>query len=98
MVDTLGRCSRNKSFTLVEFTPVNMKNCCCHNVRKHREIKNGEKYITLGISLKFGSMGKMQIKSLYPKDYFGISGKELITSLGHKTILTTNKKIEVCHY
>ena len=52
-----------KKFTLGEFTPVNMKNCVRHNVRKHREIKNGDKYITLDILLKFGSLDKMRITS-----------------------------------
>ena len=36
-------------FTLGEFKPVNMKNCGRPNVRKHIEIKDGDKYITLGI-------------------------------------------------
>ena len=30
-------------FTIGELTPVNMKNYGGHNVRKHREITNGEK-------------------------------------------------------
>ena len=34
-------------FILGEFTSMNMKNCGCRNVWKHREIQNGEKYITL---------------------------------------------------
>ena len=29
-----------ENYTLGEFTPVNMKNCDRHNVRKHREINN----------------------------------------------------------
>ena len=32
---------------------VNMKNCCCCDVRKHREINNSEQYIASEISLKF---------------------------------------------
>ena len=40
-----------------------MKNCDRYNVRKHKEIKNGEKYITLDISLGFGSLDKMKITS-----------------------------------
>ena len=43
-------------FALGEFTPANIKNCGCCNVRKHREIKDSDKYITLDISLKFGSL------------------------------------------
>ena len=33
---------------------VNMKNCGRRNVRIHKEIKDGEKSITLDISLNFG--------------------------------------------
>ena len=34
-------------FTLGDFTAVNMKNCGLQNVRKHREIKGSDKYVTL---------------------------------------------------
>ena len=61
------------------------------NVSKRREIKNGENYITLDISLKFASMENMKITSSEPKDYLGILGKVLITSLGLKTIGMPNK-------
>ena len=61
-------------------------------VRKHRDIKNCEKYITLDISLKFGSLEKMKITSSDPKDYFGISVKGLIKSLGIKTKVMSKKK------
>ena len=46
-----------------------MKNCGCFNVGKQKEIKDGEKYITLDISLNFGSLYKMKIISLEPKYY-----------------------------
>ena len=49
-----------KKFWEGKLTPVNMKNCGCLNVRKHREIKNNEKYITLDIYLYFGIMDKMK--------------------------------------
>ena len=55
-------CYTRKTFCEENFTHVKMKNYCRHNVRKHRKIKNGEKYITLDISLKFGSLDKMRIK------------------------------------
>ena len=32
------------------FSAVNMKNCCRRNVRKHKEIKGSDKYVTLDIS------------------------------------------------
>ena len=59
-------CSTRKTFweekfTLCEFTAVNMKNCGRHNVKKHREIKGRDKYVTLNISLKFESLNKMKI-------------------------------------
>ena len=75
-----------EKFTPDEFTPMNMKNCGCRSVRKHRYIKSGEKYITLDISLKFGILEKMKIISSDPKDYLGESGKGLINSLGLNTI------------
>ena len=61
-----------------------MKNGGRRNVRKHREIKGRDKYVTLYISLKFGSLNKMRITSLEPNDNLVISEKGLITSLGLK--------------
>ena len=55
-------------FTLGEFIPVNMKNYGRLNVRKHREIKDSDKYITLYISLNFENMDKIKITSLEAKD------------------------------
>ena len=68
-----------------------MKNCGRRNVRKHRDIKGGDKYVTLDISLKFGSLEKMRITSSDPKDNLGISGKGLINSLGLKANSMPNK-------
>ena len=45
-----------------------MKNCGCRNVKKHRDIKGSEKYVTLDISLKFDSLEKMRIISLESKE------------------------------
>ena len=45
------------------FLALNMKNCGRRNVRKHKEIKGSDKYVTLDISLKFESMEKMKITS-----------------------------------
>ena len=73
-----------EKFTLGEFSSVNMKNCGCRNVRKHRELNGSDKYITLDVSLKFGSLENMKITSSDPKDKLGRSGKRLITSLGLK--------------
>ena len=71
-----------EKFTPGEFTAANTRNCGHHNVRKHREVKDSNNYITLDISLKFGIMENTRIKSSDPKDNLGISGKGLITSLG----------------
>ena len=58
-----GKFTGEETFTLGEFSAVNMKNFGHRNVRKHREIKGGDKYITLEISLKFYSLEKMRITS-----------------------------------
>ena len=49
-------CSTRKTFWKGKFKQVNMKNCGRSNVIKHRNIKSGEQYITLEISLKFGNL------------------------------------------
>ena len=90
-------CSNWKAFWEVKFTPLNINVFGCYNVRKHREINNGEKYITLDISLNFGRMEKMKITSSEPKDYLGKSGKGLITSLGIKKI-TRSKRIKEARF
>ena len=63
-------CSTRKTFWEEKFTgeeklflAVNMKNCGRRNVRKHREIKGSDKYVTLEISLKFDSLDKMRTTS-----------------------------------
>ena len=38
-----------EKFTLGEFTAANIKKCGHCNVRKHREIKGNDKYVTLDI-------------------------------------------------
>ena len=66
-----------EKFTLGDFTDVNMKNCGCHNIRKHKDIKGSDKYVTLDISFKFESLDKMKITSSESKDNLGRSGKGL---------------------
>ena len=72
-----------------------MKKCGRHNIRKHREIKNGEKYATLEISLRFFSLDKIKITSSEQKYYLGRSEKGLIIYLGIKTIEKSNKNKKV---
>ena len=62
-----------------------MKNCGRQNFSKHRGIKDSENFITLDISLNFGSQERMRITSSEPKRYLGRSVKWLITSLGLNT-------------
>ena len=66
------------------FSAVNMKNCGCCNVRKHREINFSEKYVTLDISLKNYSLDKMKTTSSESNEKLGRPRKGLIASLGIK--------------
>ena len=54
-------CSTRKTLWEEKFTPVNMKNGGNRNVRKQRDIKDGEKYITLEIYVDFVSLVNMKI-------------------------------------
>ena len=67
---------------------MNMENCGRRKVRKHKEIKGSEKYVTLDISLQFDNMDKTKITSLESKLNLERSGKGLITSLGFKDKVT----------
>ena len=58
-----GKFTSEVKLTLGEFSAVKMKNCDRHNVRKHREIKGSDKYLTLDISLNFDCLDKMRITS-----------------------------------
>ena len=64
-----------EKFRLGEFTAVNIKNCGRSNVRKHRDFKGGDKYVTLEISLKFYSLDKMIITYSESKVNLGRSGR-----------------------
>ena len=87
-----------KIFTLGEFTDVDMKNCVRNNVRKHRGIKGGDKYVTLDILLKFDSLYKIRIISAEPKDNLGILGKGLINSSGLREKARPNKYKKAKYY
>ena len=59
-------CSTWKTFWEGKFTgkenlflAADMKNCGRRNVRKHKEIRGSDKYVTLDISSKFDSLDKM---------------------------------------
>ena len=92
-------CSTRKTFWEEKFTgkkdlfsAANIKNCGRRNVRKHREIRGSDKYVTMDISLKFDSLDKMKITSSESKDNLGRSVNGLITSLGLKTKTRTHKR------
>ena len=91
-------CSTQKKFWEEKFTgkenlflAVNMKNCGHINVRKYKEIKGSDKYVTLDISLKLDNMEKIKITSSESKEKLEGSGKGLITSLGFKAKVRAQK-------
>ena len=68
-------CSTRKTFWEGKFTgdkklfsAVKMKHFGRHNVRKHRDIKGSDKYVTLDILLKIDSPDKMKITYSDSKD------------------------------
>ena len=73
------------------FSAVNMENFGRLNVRKHRDIKGSDKYVTLYITLKFDSMDKIKITSSESKEKLEISGKVFITSLDFKAKVRPRK-------
>ena len=73
------------------FLSVNMKNCGRRKVRKHKDIKGSDKYVTLNISSNFDSLEKMKTTSSQSKGKPERSGKGLITSQGFKTKVRSQK-------
>ena len=91
-------CSTQKAFWEEKFTykenlflAVNMKNCGRHNVRKYKEIKGGDKYVTLDISWQFDKLEKMKITSSESEEKLERSGKGLIIFLGSKANISPQK-------
>ena len=85
-------CSTRKTFweekstgKEILFLSMNMKNCGRCKVKKHKEIKGSDKYVTLDISSKFDSLDKMKITSSESKGKLERSGKGLSASMGFKT-------------
>ena len=85
-------CSTQKTFWEEKFTvkqdlfqSVNVKNCGCRKVRKHKDIKGSDRCVTLNISEKFNSLNKMETTSSESKGKLGRSGKGLVTTLALKT-------------
>ena len=67
------------------FQSVNMNNCGCYKVRKHKEIRGSDKCVTLNVSEKFDSLKKMETTSSDSKGKLVRSGKGLVTALALKT-------------
>ena len=70
---------------------MNMKNCGRRKVRKHKEIKDSDKIVTLYISAKFGSMKKMETTSSESKVKLERSVTGLVTALDIKTKVRSPK-------
>ena len=91
-------CSTRKTFWEENFIvkkylsqSVNMNNCGYIKVRKHNEIKGGDKIVTLNISAKFDSLNKMKTSSSESKGKLGRSGKGLVTALAFKNKVWSQK-------
>ena len=68
-----------------------MKNCGRLKVRKHKEIKDSEKYITLDTSENYDSLNKTETTSSESKEKLERSGKGLVTALALKTKVRPKK-------
>ena len=90
--DIYHGCPTHKTIWEEKFTPVNMTSCVRQNVRKHREIKDGEHYIALEIYLKLDFLAKRKVTSSESRGYMGISGKGVTTSLDLRTKSPNKKK------
>ena len=64
---------------------MNIAHFCRRNVRKDREIKGSDNYVTFEILLKFDSLYKIKITTSESKDNLERPIKGLITALGLKS-------------
>ena len=90
--DIYHACSTQKKFWEEKFALVNITSCGRSNIRKHRNINNGGKYIILDISHKLDYLYKREVTSSESNDYIRIPVKGLTTSLVFKTKSSNNKK------
>ena len=91
-------CYTRKTFWEVKFTgkkylfqSVNMKNCGCCEVRKHKYIKYSDKIVTLKTSSQFDSLNKMETTYSESKGKLERPGKGLVTALVFKTKVRSPK-------
>ena len=75
-----GKCTGKEDL----FLYVNMKNCGRCKVRKHKDIKDSDKIVTLDISAKFDSLNKMETTFSESKGKLERLGKGLVTALDFK--------------
>ena len=82
------------------FSAVNIKKCGLHNVRKHKGIKSSDKYVTLYISLKFDSLGKIKIISSESKGKFVKirKGVDYLSGIQGQSKTTKIQKGKVCYH
>ena len=76
-------CSAQKPLWEDKFTPVNMTSCVRRNVRKHRELKEFEQYITLETSFELDCMYKREVTSSELRNYIFLS----FFGSGHRGII-----------
>ena len=88
-----GWCT-GKKFREDNFTPFKITSCARRNVRKHREINNGKKYIILEISSNIDCLDKREMVSLELRDYMVRTGKGMTTYMYLSTKTPNNKKKE----
>ena len=68
-----------------------MKICDRRKFRKNKEIKDGDKVVTLDISAKFDILNKMETTSSKSKEKLERSEKELVTALAFNTKVRSPK-------
>ena len=76
-----------------------MKNCGRLNVRKHKEIRGGDKYVTLGISSKFDNLDNMKITYSESKVKFGNirKGVDYLSRFQDQSKVAKTPKSKICH-
>ena len=91
-------CSTHKKFWKEKITgkkdlfhSVNMKNCGCRKVRKHKEIKDSDNIFNLDISAKLESLNNMETTSSESKRKLESSGKGLVTAMAFNTKVRPSK-------
>ena len=93
--DIYHGCSTRKTLLEEKFIPLKMISCVRRNVRKHREINNGEQYISLGISYKLECLNKREFTSPQSRYYMVRPCKGMTASLSFSTKSQKNSKFVI---